>query len=163
MNSSAKVTLSIFIAAALGAVGFACTVGSTTDNNFDGGTRATSSSSSSGSTTSSSSSGAVADGGLCPQSNQDLEPASCNTCVRTNCCEALAGCFNIPDEPVDGGKVGCRNYTECISSCADQTPTDQAKIDQCTKDICDLAAVGSVPPAYKTFASCRDTKCPDCP
>lgn len=165
MHTSAKVTMSIFIAAALGAVGFACTVGTTTNNDFDGGTNASSSSSSSGNTSSSSSSGSAeaGSGGLCPQTNQPFEPATCDTCLKTSCCTEVAECFAIVDAP-NSGPVGCNSYTGCVVQCQADAKGDTAKEDDCIKNTCQLVADPKVPPLYEKFVDCREAKCKtECP
>jgi len=164
MKSSAKVTVSIIAAMALGAVGFACTIGSGTVSDVDGGTSTSSSSSSS------SSSGSTSDAGdagppICEPVSGDVQfqPTACDTCLRTNCPCETAGCFNTPDEPVDGGKQGCASYSECLVSCDDANPGDVAKANEC-KDFCEGAAFPTIPASFVNFQNCRDQKCAtDCP
>jgi len=136
----------------------ACTVGSTTDGDTDGGHNTSSSGSTSGSTTSSSgsttSSSGSTDGGACPQntSNIILDSVECQNCLNTSCCAETAACFNVKDDSASS-KQGCDAYLDCLLKCDDNTDSDSCK------GLCKAAAIDAVPGLYDTYLTCRTNNC----
>ncbi|MCW5816608.1 MAG: hypothetical protein KIT84_36760 [Labilithrix sp.] len=157
---------------ALGAVGFACTIGSgDTNSDVDGGASSSSSSSSSGVNTSSSSSSsggalecAAYTGPRVDSTGGPIfAPQECQSCLFTNCCAETHGCFNIENEKTENGKAGCFDYVKCVVTCEENNEGDDTKIDECINDFCKSTTFAEVPPAHDNFLKCRDEKCAMCP
>lgn len=166
MKSTSARTFFVFAAAmALGAAATvsACTVTSTSNPNFDGG-------SSSGNTSSGGTTDGGGEGGNVTTSCQGntkqtvfFEPQACQTCFDTKCCGELNSCFGITPATPDGGTeplADCNTYSECIDTCTRNNPSDQSARDACY-GLCDDPTVTDprVLPAYESMANCGATNC----
>jgi hypothetical protein len=171
MNSSAKFIFTLMGAAALGALAFACTVGSSTDDDTRGGSSTSSSSSSSSSgasSSSSSSSGSAEAGALCEKLTlpltRPIESVECDTCLRTNCCDSVAAAFNLADDEVADTKVGTINYVANLNLCDQGDPDANPPVepaddpDECKRVSGTLTRDGVVA-AYGPYLSCRIASC----
>ncbi len=158
MNSSAKkTTVSLLASVALGAFVFACTTGSGTVDDTDGGTVVNRPADS----------GTNSDGGTtptnaCPTYNGGftIQNAQCQSCLETNCCSAISTCFDIKSDSADAGtagQAGCDDYDTCVESC--QSSGDETEQATCVAEICDSTAKTGVKEAYEAFQTCRQQSC----
>ena len=152
-----KVTALLAFTLATGAAVFAfggCSVTNGTINDTEGGSGSTSggSSGSSGNTDQDSSTPTDSSTALCPDNRQksgDIVSTSCQSCLETNCCNELKGCFNIVVTAGDGGVVpyDCDQYSDCVAKC--QSDTDPAT---CFEE-CDAVTTPEIVTAYDALFS----------
>lgn len=141
MNSSAKILFTLVAAGALGAVAIACTVGSGTVDDTDGGSSSGASGSTSGSTSSgnaeagASSSGSTSGATSCTTLTYPnaIDSQDCNTCLEQNCCAETSACWNVAD--VQGGAQGCLGYATSLA-CCDGSDDDEC-YQPCNAGACD--------------------------
>ena len=165
MNTSAKMTIfSLISASAVGVLVFVgCTVGSSLDNNTDGGGSVFDDGGGPGRADTGTGTRHVV-GSVCkttyqtkpfPVSGDDDPLLSCQQCIEQKCCTTLRGCYDLTpkDAGAGAGTSTCQDYADCVDGC---NPEQDAG--GCIGDSCDRIAPEYSSP-FDLIGSCAETNC----